>query len=106
MEGRDVPTQKPMAIKRRKFTKAKADAKKKPAAAPPVIVIDDDDAPEAEAAPAEPRVLIATRNCCTSWAFCAAVKVAKAAGLSAADVSKAAQEAYKKEGEKWDQEHA
>ena len=105
LEGRDVPTQKPMAIKRRKLSKA--GAKKKTAAAPPVIVIDDDDdAPEPEAAPAEPRVLSATRKCCTSRAYCAAVKVAKAAGLSAADVSKAAQEAYKKEGEKWDQEHA
>ena len=102
LEGRDAPTQKPMAIKRRKLTRA--GAKKKPAAAPPVVVIDDD-APEPKAAPAEPRVLIATRKCATSRAYCAAKAKAKAAGLSAAEVSKAAQAAYKKEGEKWDQEH-
>ena len=122
LEGRDAPTQKPMALKRKVL--CKVGAKKKPAAAPcyvapvpkaapgpnadPVIVIgdSDEDAPVLLAAPAEPRVLSTSRKCCTSRAYRAAEKVAKAAGLSAAEVSKAAQEAYKKESEKWDLEHA
>ena len=104
LESRGPPTQKPMAIKRRKLAPkgpAKAPRKapaKPPAKAPPVAA--------SVAAPDAPVALSYDRKCVHSRAYHQAAREAKAEGLSKEEISKAACQAGKLAKEQWDKEHA
>ena len=125
LDGREVPMQKPMAIKRRKLQPkappkaakaalAKAALAKAPA--PAVAAPPEGAAPAVAAAPAlaapavagdgGPPALSDSRKCVTSRAYSTARTAAKAEGKSAAECKTAAQEAYKEAAAQWDKDHA
>ena len=112
LESRGPPTQKPMAIKRRKLAPkgpAKAPRKapaKPPAKAPPVAASVAAPVAASVAAPDAPVALSYDRKCVHSRAYHQAAREAKAEGLSKEEISKAACQAGKLAKEQWDKEHA
>jgi hypothetical protein len=116
LEARDAPTVKPMAVKRRKLS-AKAKLKPKPksaakaaAKAEAVPVAPVPAAPVAVgAAPVAKPVGVAhltdTRKCVHSRASKKAMRIAKAAGLSPIECTKAASKAAKIAVDLWASEH-
>ena len=111
LEGGGPPTERPCAIKRRKLAapkKALAPRAKVVSSAPPAVpaVAVPTIAHAVPAGGPAPTSLSDTRKCVHSRAYKKAANLAKAAGLSKAEISTAACKAGKEAADKWEEDHA